>query len=76
MQTVKNIINPESEKIKEELRKVEGFVDVNEKLDEIKKRLSNTLSDDPVYEDFANKLAQLVNSHPFFSSNNKGKEQS
>ena len=73
---VKDIIDPESEKIKEELKKVEGFVDVKEKLDEIKERLSKTLSDDPDYEDFTTKLADLVKSHPFFSSSNKGKDQS
>ena len=73
---VKDIINDESEKIKEELKKFKGFVDVNEKLKEIKERLSKTLTDDPDYEDFTNKLEDLVKSHPFFSSSNKGKDQS
>lgn len=67
---VKDVIGPESEKIKEELSHVEGFIDVNKKHDEIKKRLSKTLTNDPDYEDFTNKLNKLVESHPFFNNNN------
>ena len=66
---IQNIVNDESDKIKDELRDVTGFIDVNEKLKEIKERLAKVLTDDPDYEDFSNKLAELVKSHPFFSNN-------
>ena len=70
---VKVVIAPESEKINKKLKKVEGFIDVNEKLKEIKANLSKELTENPDYEDFANRLAELVESHKFFSS--KGQKE-
>ena len=75
---VKEVVNDEADIVKTELKTVKGFIDVKEKLEEIKERLRNTLSDAPDYEDFTNKLVELVKSHPFFSSNKdkaKGKNQ-
>lgn len=69
------VFSPEADKIKEELKKVKGFIEVDKKVDEIRKRLAKTLSDDPDYEDFANKLADLVKSHKFFSDKGKGKDK-
>jgi Protein of unknown function C-terminus (DUF2399) len=63
---VKEVIDAESKKIEEELSQVEGFIKVEEKLDEIKQRLVKTLDETPHYEDFVNKLADLVKSHEFF----------
>jgi hypothetical protein len=64
------IMKPELEKINNELKEIEGFIDVKEKETEIKKRLKDVVSGDPNYKDFANKLRELVNSHPFFKNNN------
>jgi 5S rRNA maturation endonuclease (ribonuclease M5) len=66
---VMHIISDESDKIREELREVLGFIDVNEKYDEIEEKLRKKLRNNPVYEDFADKLNELVESHPFFSRN-------
>ena len=63
---VQHIVSDESDKIREELREVPGFIDVNEKHDEIEERLRKKLTNNPVYEDFADKLNELVESHPFF----------
>ena len=62
---VQHIVSDESDKIREELREVPGFIDVNEKHDEIEERLRKKLTNNPVYEDFADKLNDLVESHPF-----------
>lgn len=62
---VESIISGESEKIKNELGDVSGFIDVKEKLKEIKERLRKVLADNPNYEDFAKKLNELVETHPF-----------
>lgn len=63
---VLEIVSDESDKIKEELREIPGFVEVKKKRDEIEERLRKVLTGNPDYEDFANKLAELVESHPFF----------
>jgi hypothetical protein len=62
---VQHIVSNECDKIKEELRGIQGFIDVKEKLIQIKERLRKELAADPYYEDFANKLNELVKSHPF-----------
>ncbi len=66
---VKDVISPDSDKIKKGLSDVKGFMDVNEELVKIKKRLSKALAKNPDYEDFVIKLGELVKSHPFFISN-------
>ncbi len=63
---VQHIVSDESDKIREELRGIPGFIDVKEKLKEIRERLRKELTNNPDYEDFANKLSELVESHPFF----------
>jgi hypothetical protein len=62
------IINKESDQVKLELKQFRGFVDVKEKGNEIKQRLSKVLIDSSNYKDFTDKLNELVNSHPFFKS--------
>jgi hypothetical protein len=57
----------ESKKIKNELSEVSGFIDVKDKLKEIKERLRKVLTENPDYEDFNNKLSRLVE-HPFLKS--------
>lgn len=68
--TVNQVVKQESDEVKEELKEVEGFIDVNEKEREIKQRLKNVLTNDPNYKDFTDKLSELVNSHPFIKNNN------
>ena len=68
---VQHIVSDESDKIREELREVPGFIDVKEKQDEIEERLRKKLTNNPDYEDFANKLNELVESHPFFKPKDK-----
>jgi hypothetical protein len=63
---IHEIVSDESDKIKEELREIPGFVEVKKKRDQIEERLRKVLTGNPDYEDFANKLAELVESHPFF----------
>ena len=63
---VQHIISRESDKIREELREIPGFINVKEKYDEIEGRLRKELTNNPAYEDFANKLNELVESHSFF----------
>lgn len=63
---VKEIIQSEIDKIEKELSDVSGFIDVKEKLVEIKARVGNVLVNNPHYEDFAKKLDDLVRNHPFF----------
>ena len=67
---VEDIISVKSDSIKKELGDVTGFVNVKEKLEEIKARLRKVLADNPDYEDFTSKLVELVESHPLFK--NKG----
>ena len=75
------IINDESNQVKQDLKQFEGFTDVKKKEDEIKQRLKNVLTDSSDYKDFTKKLKELVGSHPFFKNNNvdkitdKNKEQ-
>jgi hypothetical protein len=71
---VRYIICDESNNIKEELCEIPGFIDVKEKLKEIQERLRKVLTDNPDYEDFANKLSELVESHPFFNNKDKKDE--
>ncbi len=68
---VKEIINEESDKVKNELEEVEGFIDVKEKDEEIKKRLREVIVNNKDYKDFTKKLNKLVNSHPFFKKEKK-----
>lgn len=74
--TVESIIADESNKIQNELKEIEGFIDVKEKLEEIKIRLGEVLTKDPSYDDFTKKLNQLVESHPFFKDKDEGKKSS
>ena len=54
---VARILSPESEKIRNELSSVAGFVDVKEKNEEIQERLRRKLSKNPDYIDFGSKIA-------------------
>lgn len=73
---VRSIVSAEADKIKKELSDVSGFIDVKEKLNEIRKRLSNALTDNPNYDDFTKRLNELVESHPFFKDKHEGKKSS
>ena len=63
---VASLLSPECDKIKNELSRTPGFVEVKEKNEEICDRLRQLLSADPDYEDFDDKLNDLIESHPFF----------
>ena len=69
---IKSITKQKSDEIKEELKNIEGFVEVKEKLKDIKERFAKIFSDDPDYEDFTEKLTELVDSHPFFKEKSAG----
>ena len=74
---IQRIICDESDNIKEELSGILGFIDIKEKLKEIQERLRKKLAANPYYEDFANKLNELVESHPFLKKediNDEGKK--
>ena len=62
---VKDVTSPESDEIKMELSEVEGFLNVNDKVEEIKERFVKTLSENSDYDDFIDKWNKLVKSHPF-----------
>lgn len=66
---VGEIVSEESDKIRKELSDVSGFISMVEKYTEIRERLKNKLRDNPYYEDFQNKLSDLIKSHPFFKPN-------
>jgi len=65
---VGEITNKESELIEKELKDVEGFLVVEDKLKAIKERLVKVLNDDPNYKDFVEEFNELVESHPFFEN--------
>lgn len=67
---VEDIISAKSGCIKKELSETVGFVNVKSKLEEIKASLRKVLIDNPDYEDFTNRLNELVESHPFFTHQN------
>jgi len=71
---VHQVVSDESDKIRAELHEIPGFIDVKEKHHEIEMRLRKVLTDNPDYEDFANKLSELVESHPFFNNKDKKDE--
>ena len=71
---IDQIINDESIQVKQELKQFEGFTDVKEKEEEIKLRLKNVLTNSSDYNDFTEKLEELVGSHPFFKNNNHDKK--
>jgi len=65
---VEQIIDNESNQVKDELKEIEGFIDVKEKETQIKNRLKSVLANAPDYKDFRKKLNELVNTHPFFKN--------
>jgi hypothetical protein len=65
---VEDLTSVKCDSIKKELSDVTGFVNVKEKLEEIKASLRKVLADNPHYEDFTSKLGELVESHPFFKN--------
>ena len=69
---IENITKSETQDISEELQDTEGFLDVKEKLKEIKDRIAKVFTDNPDYVDFTDKLAELVKSHAFFKEESAG----
>jgi molecular chaperone DnaK (HSP70) len=55
-----SLTSREKEKIKAELKDVEGFIDVEEKREEIDKRLGKLLEDDEHLKDIASKVDEMV----------------
>lgn len=73
------VLDAELIKIKKELSDTSGFFDIVEKIKELKSRLANALDECPHYNDFAEELEDLVESHPFFNGDytrEKGAESS
>jgi hypothetical protein len=62
------------DEIVETLNNIKGFVDVSQRRNKITEQLKKVVTDNPNYEDFINKLNELVESHPFFEDED-GKEE-
>ncbi len=54
------------DEIKATLNNIKGFIDVSQYRNKITGQLKKVITDNPNYEDFINKLNELVESYPFF----------
>jgi hypothetical protein len=71
---VNSLIAKESEKIDSELKEVEGFIDVEEKRQEIDKRLGKQIENDGHLMDIASKIEEMVKKEGYDISKPKAKK--
>ena len=70
-----SLIVREKEKIKTELKDVEGFIDVGEKRTEIDKRLGNLVENDEHLKDMASKVEEMVKKGDYSIDKLRSKEE-